>query len=364
MKISAAVNSNYEYELFRSDIGEPTYLDGLRHVGTLDWIYFILNDNPNVPLFSRWQYPHQYLDYMGDLGFSVPSIVTSGPTFNWFGHLTDLPKERRLNSKLWSYDLLNRLGLKPVENHVVHCPAEARAIMAGSSVRKWWLKSPFLMAGEGFCSLQTPDDLPEFTGPHILEPHLDRFLDFALFHSPHTGETSFHINRVLPRPNYVGSTIFAHEDGFALHLAELGLMDTFRELKEKTDVIMGALRAEGLEQTLSVDGFFFRRDDGSVGVHPMCEVNYRHTMGGLMRPLRRFLPPSGAGEMIILRRPRQTLSTDFMPYSSSTRRGVIRLTPSECPLMVLFFAADSFRDAATLHRVCLKELALHAFGRE
>ena len=64
---------------------------------------------------TDFPYTESYLQKLESLGCLIPQMypLKHQNSFNWFGALTDLDVERRLNSKKWTYQILEKLGLLP-----------------------------------------------------------------------------------------------------------------------------------------------------------------------------------------------------------------------------------------------------------
>jgi hypothetical protein len=92
-----------------------------------------------------------------------------------------------------------------------------------------------------------------------------------------------------------------------IDLAEPALREDDRELLASTVAAAGsALHCLGYAGPFTVDAFVYR-DDGTLLLHPLCELNARHTFGHVARGLRARLgtrvlgfgtPPAGARVLV------------------------------------------------------------------
>lgn len=146
----ALVNGDYEFELFRDEVGRMSPERIVRNRNDIEFVFFYLNHDKTLGLSSTQKYEESFFDRLSSLGFTVPSVEDHSPADPWYGKLQDIPKEKRLNSKLWSYELLNQLNLNPCENHVVSSREEIISILATRKPKNWFLKSPYFMSGVGF----------------------------------------------------------------------------------------------------------------------------------------------------------------------------------------------------------------------
>jgi|GEM_PF-3340017 len=338
---SAVINADYEFELFKEEIGVTSMERIQRNRNSTEFMFFFMNKAQDLRLFTRQVYSSEYLDYLRGLGLVVPRLTDQGASFNWYGQLLDIPKEKRLNSKLWSYQLLNQLVLNPSENYIFQTKQEVAGILSQSPIKKWLLKSPYLMSGLNFHIIEYADQIPAIDSPHILEPFFNRVLDAALYYSPLSHEKFFYISKTTPDCRYRGGVIFQNDQGLTDYVEAKGLTAVFEKLKTGSLKILDVLLEEKLQQPLTVDSFIFEDDQG-FGFHPGCEINYRQNMGGLLASLRTFLPASGVGEFFLVQN--NSHMGRPMPYSKDSKTGVIYLSPPESDALAVFFCGKNLKE--------------------
>ncbi len=340
----ALINADYEFELYQEELGVTTPERILRNRRMTEFMFFFMNKDKDIGLHAQQSYSLDYLNYLESLGLFVPPISQHGPSFNWYGQLKDISKEKRLNSKLWGYDLLNRLALNPTENFVVRNKAEIdEAVGKHSEIKNWMLKSPYLMSGLNFHQFTSQDPIPEITSAHVLEPYFERLIDFALYYCPSTHEKFFYLCKTTSAGRYKGGAIFQDPQDLASHVESLGLTSAFLKLKEDSLCVLAALINEGLEQPLTVDSFIFSTPEGP-GHHPCCDINYRQNMGGLLLSLKSFLPERGVGEFMLLQKIPQLKHNQITPYSTTNRTGVIYLSPPDSDSLGIFFSGRNMAE--------------------
>lgn len=338
---SAVINADYEFELFKEEVGFTSPERILRNRHSTEFMFFFMNTVEGLSLFTRQTYSPEYLDYLRELGLAVPQLVSQGATFNWYGQLLDLPKEKRLNSKLWSFELLNKLALNPSENYVVRSRQEVAALLSQSPRTRWLLKSPYLMSGLSFHVIEDVAQVPAIHSPHILEPYFERVLDTALYYSPFTREQFFYVSKPTREGRYRGGLIFQSEQGLETYVEARRLAPVFEKLKAASLRILGVLQKDELQQPLTIDSFIFQDAQG-YGFHPCCEINYRQNMGGLLASLRHFLPTEGVGEFLLVQNT-PNLRREIT-YSSESRTGAIYLSPAESETLAIFFCGKNLRE--------------------
>lgn len=343
----AIVNTDYERTLFQDIIPKDESIpkEGMRW----EFIFFFINQAADIGLATDRDYPQDYLDYLQSLGLGVPKIKNSREGFNWFGQLKDLEVERKLNSKVWSYELLEKLGLKVNNLSTVNNSEEAALAMSKQPEQKWILKSPFRSSGAGQWILKSADELPNFTTPHLLEPFHERVADLVYHFSP--GQEPFtYISKPTKEGGYRGGLIFKRQEELRSYIAGRGLSKQLNELEGVWDKVMNELQKVDLTQPLTLDSFIYT--DGTENlVYPMCEINYRITMGTLLGALRQFLPENGVGEMIMLKNPQQQKLRDKVQYDKLGKTGMIVLTDELHSSYGVFLAAKDLSGVQKLKKL-------------
>ncbi len=277
----------------------------------------------------------------------VPKIIHSGNYYNWYGRLENIPKEKRLNSKLFSYELLNKLKLNPCPNFVISSSEEISNIIKNFSYPAWFLKCPFDMAGLGIRRIQKDDLLPEIARKFILEPELERILDVSFYLNGRNKSVSFYRNLVMPGGQYFGGVLYENPEDFETWLSEQGYASVNKKWRKVSDLILNEIMKEKPVQSFSVDAFFYKTNSG-FDLHPMVEINYRETVGGCLLSLGPFLPKRGAGILITLPVKCEPPPPVFMPYSLVTKRGIICLSPQGSDQTTFFCSASNLVEAETM----------------
>lgn len=344
--LPARVNDDYELELFMEELGPRPHRMGLH---LLDFMFFCMNKEPDATLFTSREYSEDFLSYLRELGLVIPQIVNAGDYYNWYGRLENISKEKRLNSKLYSYEVLNRLKLNPCPNFIVSSREEMANALKDYSYPIWFLKCPFDMAGWGMRKIHKGTDLPEIKRKFILEPELERTLDVSFFFNIRDKSVNFYQNLVMPGGQYFGGVLYQNPDDFDSWMLEKGFDSANEKWRKISDTILFEIMKEEPEQSFSVDAFFFRTNSG-FDVHPMTEINYRETVGGCLLSLRPFLPKRGTGILITLPVKNETDFNTFMPYSNETKKGIIYLSPPGAEQVTFFCSGRNRLEAENMVR--------------
>lgn len=154
----------------------------------------------------------------------------------------------------------------------------------------------------------------------IAQPYFDRLVDISIQAKIDNegGERKVHIlglTRVLnsERGQYMGSCVgrflddadpqvvrFFHQRTLVAEGISEGLEEVLHRLAKWT----GAKLADmGLSGAFGIDAFIFRHPNGSLRLHPMIEVNPRHTMGRVSVALGRRMVPGRVGVWLHVSKP-------------------------------------------------------------
>lgn len=325
------VNADYESELFFKRQG-PAVVSR-----SLEFLALWLEDRP---LLTTKTYDEAYLGHVEAHSGRRPILVSEGPFDNWWGELKDLERERWMNSKLTSAELSLTHGWIPgmrILREAQVFPVE-RPLLA---------KDPFGMSGMGHRLIGSSAELAAIKSyPVILEPLQKRTGDFSHYVLK-SGESIAYENLVDQKFQYRG-TLF--RDWTAPRTSEFSF---FQDLSPKHwhdfEAALGVIRGHYGPGNYSVDSFVYE-EAGALKIHPLCEINYRRTMGftayelarryALERPWCLFLLLGGKFGFTELRRKLRELPQ------------VLLLSPDDVRFhMLLIRARDEEEGKATLREL-------------
>lgn len=296
----AIVNSEYEKELFSPELGpvNEAKSEVLRKMN--QYIFYFINQDSTVGLKSPHKPSAQFCEYLESIGVKLPVLSETGQSFNWYGKLEDLELERKLNSKIYSYEFLQERDELPRDLHFVDNIQQVSAIIQARAHKKWILKSPYLCGGTGVSLIEKAEDLPsQLYHRHILEPYLDRKLDFAVHYDYQTQEIHPYVSLIQANGGYRGGRIYADQKNLFDDLKQDNLLQAFEKSVQKITLYLNQLKRFNLQQNVTIDGFLYQDEKGQIRDYPMCEINYRVSMGDFNKSLKRFLPENGVGDFII-----------------------------------------------------------------
>lgn len=354
----ALVNSEYERELFSPEMGPADATKSLLLRKCWQYIFYFINQDPNLGLRIHHRPSSQFCDYLGNLGVRLPTFSESAEAFNWYGKLEDRDFERKLNSKIYSYEFLLARGELPRDLHFVDCIQEVSAIILKGSHKKWILKSPFMCGGSGITLIEKIEDLPaQLDHRHILEPYLDRKLDFAVHYDHQTQEIHPYVSLIQPNGGYRGGRVYTNQQDLYADLKQDQFYPAFERALQKITGYLSELKKLPLKQNLTIDGFLYQDDQGQICDYPMCEINYRVSMGDFNKSLKRFVPENGVGEFIVF--PSQNV-TDWMnisPYSTKEKTGIIMVNDADTKNAYVLLCARNRQMIKRMNLLLLQDIA-------
>jgi hypothetical protein len=241
-------------------------------------------------------------------GWTPPALCTGDPPaidLAWAD-----PAARDANDRSRTLAIAGALGVALPGARVVGSLAELDAQLAGFAGRPWICKARWTAAGrdrargagdrlDGELRTRIARMLARL-GPLVFEPWLDRVADFGVCGEiGAAGEVSVQDPHRLvtdPRGGFLGIALAPPADpGIAGALRATAL------------AAAGRLAAQtGYRGPFAIDAFVYR-DGGADRLHPLCELNARHSFGWIARGLARRLgvrrlgfdaPPPGATVLI------------------------------------------------------------------
>lgn len=222
------------------------------------------------------------------------------------------PAAKAANDRRLALALNERFGSALPGARAVTSLAELDEHLARTGAARWVCKAPWTAAGRdrahGEGTAATGElrvyigRLIERFGAVVFEPWLDRVRDIGVCASVSSD------GRVDAEPPH---TLLSDPRGgfLGIDLAAPPLHDFDRELLAKTVAACGsALSRQGYVGPFTVDAFIYR-DGVAQALHPLCELNARHTFGHVARAVAKrfgtrvlgFGPPPPTAQLLVAR---------------------------------------------------------------
>ena len=317
-------NFDYESELFENR-SEPKINKLFEH------LFFFCCDKDEI-LYSDQKYSSEYLEYIKSATGFKNKILCTGTPVNWWGKLFDLEKERELNSKLTSLEVSKLLGCNNSEAFEVNSIDQVKLYL--KNFKEVILRSPFERSGRSNLILKSLQDL------EVKKEKLKKLLE----------ESSLVIEKYHSSRDFdLGSTFKEVEGKFELFFQIKNLNDSngvFRGglllRKEISSPFLDQIAEEyynrGARGQIQIDSFRF---EGNWNW--LCEVNYRKSMGLIVKKLARLCPV--ANEVLLLVTPSSWLK-NFKSHKNlhevlEDLDGVFPLSPYDSKVFFWLVTADN-----------------------
>lgn len=260
--------------------------DKINHL--FEYIYFILNTDSNNTLITSFNYPKEYLEYMARQGFILPKISTKGQGVPWWGSLENFEEKRKINSKCWVTDWSKNVGLCPSFVSVVKNEEELKKIIESVEGEKFYYRSEYGFSGKSNKVL-LKDKSYKLRFPGTIAPLLNIELSLGVTVDLKTRKFFICKNNVDYKGAFCGGSIISLSD-----LA--GEIDKSTEfLEEKFNNIFDELIKVVGNVSIEFDTLFYNKD-GNIFWYEIVEINYRKTMGLVVKSLHEKF---GKGKWII-----------------------------------------------------------------
>jgi hypothetical protein len=260
------VNADYESVLFH---GRPAPAMVNQ---SLEFLAFFLSPKP---LLSQKRYAPDYLDYVHEKTGHRPRVLEHADEVeNWWGLLKDTERERWWNSKLTSVEFLRSKswidGL---------CVLSSQQESLPTSHGSYLLKDPYSMSGQKFQVVSAGGAI-QWRDHKVLiaEPLLNRKWDFSSYVFPNEKCITYQ-NLVDQNFQYRGSIFPNWTQADLNHLPFYSSInpELWEEYQSRLSEVVSFYSRFPNEIGFSIDAFVYEKN--GLLIHPLCEVNYRRTMG-------------------------------------------------------------------------------------
>ena len=289
----------------------------------LEFLAFWLVKNP---VRVHRQYPAEYLDYIQQHTGHRPDLRQQGSGENWWGPLKEIEFERRLNSKVGSFQWWQpRWNLA---GKVCHNSDDVKELL--SSGGEWILKRAQGMSGRGNRVLRSLEDLTKipadwFEYGAVVEPLRDRVSDLSALWLPAEDKFIFYRNEIDDK--FQWRAVVLENGGAPTFSAEE--LSAMGEWQKKLAELAATMRANDYHGPFSVDAFFYH-EGGVLKFHPCSEINARKTMGWIAYQFFLRNSPSQARLSLL---PKKLTPEQWTKECNSLAGANLILSPPDAPFM-------------------------------
>lgn len=274
-RVDTLFKANFDYESVLYENSPDSKINEL-----LEHLFFFCCDRDEA-LFTQKKYSDDYLDYVKSATGFKNRIKSSGVSQNWWGSLSDLNIERELNSKITSLEVSNLLNSNVSKSFEVStmskiesCLREYGEIIIRSPFERSGRKNIILENLDNFEKYKTKiEDLLKRSAVIVEKYHRSRDYDLGSTYYELNGrfEVSFQIKNLNDSNGVFRGGLLLKKNLCSDHLEAVA--------QEYYD--------RGARGQLQIDSFRFKGK-----WNWLCEVNYRKTMGHIIKKLSRLCPPS------------------------------------------------------------------------
>lgn len=264
MEVAYYPNFDYEFEL----AGFPDSQFRRSIVARFEWLALLGINEGSVKL-SR-AYAGEYLDYLKGMK-GLPEVVFEAiQTRNWWGELSNLPLEKKLNSKYFAASLARDILGFNFQNFSV-----------GDNLPTGFMaKKEFSVSGRGIITKLIEKELKEIK---FIEPIYQRSLDIGSRYQKSNGKwvlSERSLNEIDQNFNFRGATLKT-DSQFEVNLEshDLDQQKILRALDQLLDEEVSEIQ---------IDSFLYL-DNGKLKAKAICEFNYRRSIVSVVYQLMRTL---------------------------------------------------------------------------
>lgn len=283
------------------------------------------------PIITNKSYSKEFLDHVESFTGNRPVLQKEGKFENWWGPLTNIELEKKLNSKEMSA-AFNK------DSYVIRSVSDLPKLD-----RTYLAKNPYGMSGQNFAIVEEGrlENLEVMLkkSPVVVEPFFDRKFDFSHYVFPN-GVSICYENLVDKKFQYRG-TVFNNYTQPTIENLSFAQKVDWTQFKSDYQNILSLYQSD-LKTGFSIDSFVY--EDNGLKVRSLSEVNYRRTMGqtafelslkfGGIRKWSAFLLTKSRNNFLDTKK--KLLPLEWEP---DTSRGVILLSPGDVRYDMFFLSA-------------------------
>lgn len=371
-------NFDYEYSLFDENYSHnDKKYQKMR--AEFEYVFFFVEKEHSL-LINENNYQPDYLSYLRELGLTIPDFSkVKNKYLNWWGDLSDYEVEKILNSKITSSKLSLSKGWEPKESKICYSrDSIIDHLLKHLDIKRWFFRNPYSMAGRGNFTVGIEDknwrtylekkiqkDIPNGL---ILSPQLSRILDLGVRVFTGTLKKEITINLLNDNGQFNGGLIYSNEEEIKAYIKNKTLIEC-ESIFEKWEEIANYYQNIKEIKSIQIDSFFYQ-EKSNIKIFPLVEVNYRKTMGDMLKSLKTFLPKDGVGAWVVFNRKELELIKNIdefkkqykdVLYRLDTKEGVILTSPVHNQFYSFFIAANNRSSLKEIYQSAFPGYTKHSF---
>ena len=272
MELANRVNLDFDQALHLGDIKFTSD----KILKEFEYIYFL--SNAEAALFSNVKYDEDYLSYLVSKGFTPQKIVNKCKHYiNWWGNLDNIEIARVRNSKIVNTEWAIENKFCPSSVKVVNNEKELNQYREGHKDNKFYYRSEFGFSG---ISNKILDGTKNYSlrYPGVVAQYLNIVFSFGVTVNLETMDYYMVENIIDENGRFRGGMISEWKEiAKQLSISNEEFSKELSEIFQKLRVRFGAV-------ILQFDSLLYWKD-GKVLWYKVVEINYRRTMGHIIKCL-------------------------------------------------------------------------------
>lgn len=271
MKLPHRVNFDYDQALLKND----SNYRNIKSNRMFEYIYFLVNQDPSNKIVNCETYCSSYLEYLKESGFVIPEFSKSREYENWWADTSNLKLSKKIESKISTLEISKKYSLCPIEVDVVENEESLELYL--NSNEKYYYRSEFGFSGTGN-KVISPEKSYSLRYPGVIAPFYKKTFCFGV--TVDTTTDSYYIieNFIDENGAFVGGRVSSEKE-IAEHLrADIDLV------REKIKKIIKCIKDHYGAINFQFDSFLYE-ENSSIKWYELVEVNYRKTMGHVVKSL-------------------------------------------------------------------------------
>jgi hypothetical protein len=304
--MSLLFNADFETQLYSTN---PITFNSNSVNQELEYLLFLLE---NEPVFTDKHYSADYKSHIESLGGKVVTTKDTKNVKNWWGELSEISKQQRLNSKLTSYEFAIAENLCHEKTQILNSELQPQ--------KDCIYKNPHQMSGRGFYHWNELEQ-KKVQWPLIRDPLLRRKQDFSYLNMGSEGVV--YRNEIDEHFQYRGTII-----------GDWKVPDEY-DYKSAIALVKRFLHKEHADPIWSMDSFLYE-EKGKTKLYSLCEINHRKTMGYITNLLHQKWNPKGVSQLVLF--PQKKLKNDVLNIRIDK---ILSLAPKGNRFATFFLQAES-----------------------
>lgn len=281
------IDLDYEHYLFDPNYNE-SHPNFLKVIKEFEYVYFFFNLN-HTTLKNEQDYKDEYLKYLDNLNFQLPKFSKDVKDFKYFwGKRADKNLEKKLNSKITSASLAKELGLGFFDGMLLSDVEKLKKYLNESNYKNFLMKDPEGFSGIGHIKIDQSTDLDKIkiSKTMLVEPFYERVCDIGCtFNQKNDGSFEMFLveNYNNEKGSFKGGLASSNIEVFLKNIKEKYQFDLEKQMSVYQRIFK-EYQKMGASSNVQIDSFIYK-ENNELKFYPLVEVNYRKTMGLVMKKL-------------------------------------------------------------------------------